>query len=162
MKDLDEFSRLFEASSRLQSAATALVKLHGGQALDADDRENLGWAGTFLSAVSSTTSPPGASGRGGDLSVNVTYVRPSFYSALQSVEPHLKDEDVTAETDLTSFLSTTYQFLESSSASSGSNFSRGYKMAKLLLEELSKALLLRISDNHAPLTLNDSSFLVPS
>jgi len=51
MTDLSESSRLFEASSRLDSAATVLSKLSKGEQTTSAEREALVWAGGFLSRV---------------------------------------------------------------------------------------------------------------
>lgn len=151
MRDLTESSRLFEASSRLQSAATAVAKLQASQALNDVDRENLGWAGQFLSEVDSTTNPEGVGGITGDLAVQATDVRPSFYAALVNVEPALKGEGIEADSELQDFLSATYQYLESAGATANLQSGGRIHLAQVLLEELAKALLIRLTGNGVPL-----------
>ena len=51
MKTVLASSDIFEASSKLQAAATSLAKLSQGDALRDEDHENLRWCGVFLEEV---------------------------------------------------------------------------------------------------------------
>jgi hypothetical protein len=150
MKDLHETSRLFEASSRLQSAATVLRKCHSGDQLNSDDRESLVWAGRFLSEVDSSTNPAGACGASGGLSVQATEVRPSFYTTLLNVEPAFRGAGITADSELRSFLSATYAFLLSEGRSATDSPVDHLELAAFLLQELAKALLIHLTGNGVP------------
>jgi hypothetical protein len=111
MKDLLESSHIFVASSNLQSAATALRKIEEGQALDSSDRTNLKWSGRFLEEVDWDTDCASAEQISGDLSVQATEVRPSFYAALLSIQPAFRRAGIKADNDRQRFFMSTYRLL---------------------------------------------------
>ena len=144
MKDLTESSTIFEASSRFQSAASALAKVGRSETLDAGDRENLAWTGRFLAEVDSTTNPNG-SGIAGNLSVKATDVRPCFYTALLNFQKEFAGLGIQTMDDLRSYLSEAYRFLL---AAGDANLpEKGLRPAEKLLHELAKALLVRLTGN---------------
>jgi hypothetical protein len=157
MKDLSESARFFEASSRLQSAATALKRLREGAQVTIDDKESLAWAGRFLQEVDSTTNPDGTGNVTGHLSVQATDVRPAFYAALIHVEPEFRIAGISADDDLRKYLSDTYRFLSGAEVKPKS----GLHLAEILLHELSKALLVRLTGNGVPMRaeLRESSIV---
>lgn len=151
MKDLAESSQLFEASSRLQSAATALRKINAHRPLAASDRTSLRWSGRFLEEVDFNVDPRSHQSASGDLSVQATEVRPSFYAALLNVQPAFRAAGIKAEPQMKTFLLSTYHVL-----TSGGDVGRKkiepptrLDLAASFLEELSRALLIRLTDNGA-------------
>lgn len=147
MKDLNESGRLFEVSSRLQSAAAALKRLQEGEEATIGDKESLAWAGRFLQEVDFTTNPVSAGGVASHLSVQATDVRPAFYTAIIQVEPEFRVAGISADDDLRKYLSDTYRFLSGAQVKPKS----GLHLAEILLHELSKALLVRLTGNGVPM-----------
>lgn len=152
MKDLAESLQLFEASSRLQSAATALRKLEAHRPLAPSDRNSLRWSGKFLEEVDLNVDPRSHQSASGELSVQATEVRPSFYAALLNIQPEFRAAGIKAEPQLQRFLLSTYHLL-TSGGHRGTNKNpepNRLDLAAGFLEELSRALLIRLTNNGVP------------
>src|SRR2546423_3643134 len=105
MKSVLESSEVFEASSKLQAAATALDKLsHGGQ-LGREERENLKWCGVFLEELDWRAPAHGGSEGAAHLSVRATEVRPSFYATLRNTQQLFHDAGIERPEQIHEFLS---------------------------------------------------------
>jgi hypothetical protein len=149
MKDLLESSQLFEASSRLQSAATALRKIEKGESLDNRERKDLKWSGHFLEEVDWDADTGCDENVSGDLSVQATEVRPSFYAALYNREADFQRAGITGRDQRHEFFSMTYRLLTHGGRVSGKRSKKrsNIELAALFLDELSKALHLRLTDS---------------
>lgn len=155
MKDLLESSHFFVASSNLQSAAAALRKIEESQALDSHDRENLKWCGRFLTEVDWDTDCGSAEQISGDLSVQATEVRPSFYAALLNIQPALRRGGLRSDEARQQFFVSTYQLLASGGQKRKNNPQKTeLELAAIFLDELAKALLLRLIETRAPADRN--------
>lgn len=151
MADLIESSRLFEVSSRLDSAATVLSKLSKGQPTTSTDRELLVWAGGFLNQVDWTAGSSNGAGSIGNLSVQATEVRPTFYAALIGIERRMREAGLERENEVVEFLRRLYQFLiRGGSKGKGVLPSDKLQLASALLSELSQRLLMQLTDNGLP------------
>ncbi len=152
MKDLAESSQLFEASSRLQSAATALRKIETHRPLAQSDRSSLRWSGKFLEEVDLNVDPRSHHSASGELSVQATEVRPSFYAALLNIQPAFRAAGIKADQQMQTFLASTYHVLTSGGrlGRKQTKESSRLDLAATFLEELSRALLVRLTDNGVP------------
>jgi hypothetical protein len=159
MKDLLESSQIFAASSRLQSAATALRKMEKGQSLDAREQDILKWSGRFLEEVDWDADASCTENVSGELTVQATEVRPSFYAALHNRDADFRRAGIDGEAERHQFFSTTYQLL-----TNGGRVPRKQaispdkiELAADFLEELSRALSLLLKEH----TESTESELIP-
>jgi hypothetical protein len=152
MADLIESSRLFDASCRLDSAATILNKLSEGRPPTPKDREALVWAGSFLNQVDWTAGSSNGAGVVGNLAVQATAVRPTFYAALISLQRRLIDEGLTHEKEVIDFLRRLYQLLKKGGSSNKAKPlpAEKLRLASVFLHELSQRLLIQLTDNGVP------------
>jgi hypothetical protein len=150
MEDLAESSRIFEASSLLQTAATALQKIEHLQAIRPSEKEALKWVGNFLPQVDWLAGPEIRASVSGDFSVQATYVRPSFYAALNKLEHHLKKAGIKQGQHVVSFLSDLYKFLQSGGSENDLKLKSKLGLASTLLQELSMGLLVELTNNGLP------------
>lgn len=152
MKDLLEESQIFEASSRLQSAASALHKVMDGIELHPTERRNMKWSGRFLKEVDQRQSSRGTTSVSGELSVQATDVRPSFYATLFQLQPMLREAGIKAEEEVEAFLWSTYQLLTAGGEYRGERRcdAKTIGLAATFLEELASTLLIRLTGNGAP------------
>jgi hypothetical protein len=155
MKNLLESSEVFEASSRLQAAATTLHKISQGEELTDRDRDNLQWCGQFLEEVDWGAQENGA-GENAHFSVPATEVRPSFYETLLNTQAVFEQAGIQDPEDLRNFLSGTYQLLLS--RGTVENGSLNINLAAIFLERFATELLLRLSGNGVPLEKNHTMF----
>jgi len=151
--ELTDASHLFEASSRLDSAATILNKLSNGKAATPADRIILEWTGRFLNQVDWTAGSSAHSGSVAHLTVQATAVRPTFYAALIGIERRLREAGLKQEKEVTDFLRMLYRFLiKRGSQGKSKQFLPAEKLqlASAFLRELSKGLLVQLTDNGLP------------
>ena len=151
--ELTEASHLFEASSKLDSAATILNKLSSGEPATADDRNILEWTGRFLNQVDWTAGSSGHGGGVANLTVQATVVRPTFYAALIGIERRLREAGLQQEKEVTNFLRMLYRFLVRRGAQGKSQQripADRLRLAAAFLRELSKGLLVQLTDNSLP------------
>ena len=141
MRDLDTAAKLFQASTRLQRASTALERIARGAELDSSDQQALQWAGEFLPHVD-LDSPVPSSGVAGGLSVQATAVRPTWYASLLKVLPAFAAEGL-HEGELTKFFAALFRLLKDGGRSSPVNSlpPRRLFLAANFLHELSAGLL---------------------
>jgi hypothetical protein len=148
MKTVLASSDIFEASSKLQAAASILERLSRGDHLRAEDRDYLRWCGNFLEEVDwkapAEASPEGAT----HLSVRATEIRPSFYATLRNTQQLFRDAGIQEE-QVREFLSSTYQFLRSTAEGKEQSFEH-IDLATAFLKRLSAELLLRLTRNGVP------------
>src|ERR1039458_9044394 len=153
MTDLNESSHLFEASSRLDSAATILGRLSEGQATTPADREALKWAGGFLSEVDWSSGVSNDARSLGNLAVQATEVRPTFYAALIGIERRLREAGLKQENEVVEFLQKLYRFLIRGGMKGKGKAtlpSERLQLASAFLLELSQRLLIQLTDNGLP------------
>lgn len=154
MKNLLESSEIFEASSRLQAAATSLKRISQGKNLTERDEDNLHWCGQFLGEVDWGAQDHGV-GEVGHLAVQATEVRPSFYITLQRV---FEDAGIQHPEELRNFLSAMYRFLLSRGKAGENQFLEKIDLAATFLEQLATELLIRLTGNGVPLEKNRPLF----
>jgi hypothetical protein len=153
MADLSESSRLFEASSRLDSAATVLLKLSEGQPPTGIDRQTLEWAGSFLREVDWSTRDNCPTGIASNLAVQATEVRPTFYAALIGIQLRLREAGLNQEKEVANFLRRLYQFLINGGPQGKTKAglpADKLKLASAFLRHLAEGLLIQLTDNGLP------------
>lgn len=153
MTDLLEVSRLFEASSRIDSAANILRKLTQGESPNLLERETLVWAGNFLIQVDWTSGNSSAVGSVGNLTVQATAVRPTFYAALIGIERRLREAGLNEDKQIAGFLRKLYQFLVKGGITEKNKRALPadkLQLAVVFLRELADGLLIQLTDNGAP------------
>lgn len=153
MDDLIESSRLFEASSRLQSAASVLAGLAEGGAINNQDVSVLKWAAEFLRQVDWTAGDSDTRGVSGRLALQATTVRPVFYAALIGIQKRLLDAGIGNEAKVVAFLRKLYSFLEEGGnhgKKNGTLEPAHLALAATLLHEIATGILLQLTDNGLP------------
>jgi hypothetical protein len=155
MKNLLETSEIFEASSRLQAAATTLQKISRGENLKDYDRDNLQWCGEFLEEVDWGTRE-NLRGDAAHFAVQATEVRPSFYETLLNSGRVFEEAGIQDPDDLRKFLSSMYSFL--ASRGTVENESLNITLAAVFLERLATELLLRLTGNGVPVDEDRRTF----
>jgi hypothetical protein len=151
MKTVLASSDIFEASSKLQAAATSLAKLSQGDALRDEDHENLRWCGVFLEEVDWKARTDAGTEGAGHLSVRATEVRPSFYATLRNTKQLFTEAGIADPEQIREFLSSTYHFLQSSGEMNKDQSFDHMDLAAAFLHRLSTELLLRLTGNGVPL-----------
>lgn len=140
MKDLIESSRLFEASSRMQTAANTLRLMNSQQVVEASLCANLEWVGHFLQQVDLSTF--GQTGISADFAIPATEARPFFYEALADIDNLLHAADIEDDAKLRSFLTDTFTSLTSSGSKSIAPDK--ISLVATLLERFANAILTRL------------------
>jgi hypothetical protein len=150
MKDLIESSRLFEASSRMQTAANSLKVLADNGKIDQQLRANLDWVHHFLHEVDLASF--GQSDISPDFAVPATEARPFFYAAMANIDDALRAAGIHDEVELRHLVADTFDALEP-------NANKQPASAKLravakLLERFANAILNKLDSPPFP---NDAS-----
>jgi hypothetical protein len=156
MEDLGLVAALFKTSSKLESAASALERLacSNKEKVSPEEKQWLSWSGEFLSAMdwnAQQSSKPVA----GSLALQVTSVRPTFYSCLFRMAPQLKDAGMNDQKKLRSFLSKLYMTLRSlGKAGTGAQRKKlkadECQLGALLLHGMAESILVQINNNGLP------------
>lgn len=141
MKDLIESSRLFEASSRMQTAANTLRQISDRAVPDPALRENLQWVGHFLEEVDLASF--GQSDISADFAVPATEARPFFYEALDNIDTLLRASGIADESKLRIFLTETFGVLTSGGGKTVS--AQQLSLAAALLERFASAILTQLN-----------------
>ena len=136
MLDLAQSARLFDASTRLQSASSAIEQIAGGAKVSGDADEMLKWVGEFMPSLDWNS----AVGMSGGLAVQATSARPTFYASLQKIGPQLSAAHIRTDKDVEGFLGQLWQFLQSGGQSHILDNDR-LRLAANLLHEISQGLL---------------------
>ena len=149
MTDLLQSARLFEVSTRLQSASSCLLRSAENNELSDHGKESLEWAGILLtnmdwsSGISSSTSVEGG------LSFSATDTRPKFYASLMKIAPDFMAIGIDTEDKLYQFLSKLYKFLAQKEKQISLN-KEELKVAGKLLQVLSESIIVELSNNGLP------------
>lgn len=150
MEDLNLVSRLFLASSKLNQASSWLEKLAKGQQPDSEGAQTLNWVGRFLSEVGTSR---GASG-GGGLSIQATSVRPTFYSSVLRIAPRFQEAGLNSDKEVIAFLERLNGLLLVSGSRDAAKKQQldeaQYRLAVELLREVSRSILVQLSNNGLP------------
>jgi hypothetical protein len=157
MKNLLESSEIFEASSRLQAAASALRKISQGEKLTEYDQYNLQWCGQFLEEVDwgAQDHPVGDIGH---LAVQATEVRPAFYVTLLNTQKVFEEGGIQDPKELRNFLSAMYLFLVSGGKTNENQFLEKIDLGATFHERLATELLMRLTGNGVPMEKNRPAF----
>lgn len=152
MENLAESSQIFEASSRLASAASAIKQLHTTKTVSESEKASLNWACGFLAQVDWTTTVPDHTPPASGFCVQATAVRPAFYSALISITRKLSRAGLNKESDLKEFLNQVFNLLgkECEKAARETPPER-ISLAATFLSDLSNYLLMQLTHNGIPM-----------
>lgn len=152
MEDLSLTSKLFLASSKLNQASSWLQKLAKGTKPDAEGIETLKWAGHFLGEVDVSSKPYGSSA-GGNLSIQATSVRPTFYSSVMRIAPLFQKAGFNNGDEIIGFLNRLNGLLLMESAPTAKSQKPDpahYRLAGELLREVSRSIMVQLSNNGLP------------
>jgi hypothetical protein len=155
MEDMALTARLFETSSRLRLASSWLERIAEGGEPNTEGKDTLKWAGQFMCEVDWSSPTTHKASVGGGFALQATTVRPTFYSSLFRLAPRLRKAGMEKEEDVLSFLSSLYHNLISSGAPGKGHkkLSPEYsKLGAILLQEISKSILVQLSNNGLPRT----------
>jgi hypothetical protein len=142
--NLFQISRLFEASSILQSAATGLSQLTVRSPTSAE-REAFAWVAEFLTSVDwSANSQPNPA-----LAVEATAVRPVFYNTLLAIEQQFKSAEMTTPDRIVEFLKDLYHSLRAPDDREKLN-AESLELGANFLGQISQSLLAQITNNGVP------------
>jgi hypothetical protein len=162
MPDLLQSAKLFEVSTKLQTASSCVVKFAQGRALDEKEQDIFKWAGSFLTQVDWTSKIKAESGVEGGLTVSATNARPKFYASLIKMGPKLRQVGMDSEEKVYQFLTAVYQFLLSGGAPSEPIPIERLELVRELLHTLSQNITVDLSNNMLPrrqvlVTIGESS-----
>jgi hypothetical protein len=150
MKTVLASSDIFEASSKLQAAATTLQRLLRGDDVCEEDRENLRWCGSFLEELDWRASADNVSEGAAHLSVRATEARPFFYATLRHTRHLFNEAGIGDAEQIQEFLSSTYEFLMAAGEEAKGEDLQHMDLAAAFLGRLSTELLLRLTGNGVP------------
>lgn len=150
MTDLMKASRLFEVSTRLQSASQGLSVLAAGEQLTPSGKSSLQWAGRFLAQVDRTAKVIIDPGVGGGMVAQVTNARPTFYDSLMAITSEFTAAGISSEEDVFALLHTLYLFMSSDEQKEGDLSSNELTLTAKLLRVISRKLLVRLNNNGLP------------
>lgn len=159
MQDILETSRIFEASSKLQSTASLLVKIAEKQDLSEGEANLLVWSGRFLSEVDWSFSDKTKEDTSGSFALQATAIRPTFYSSLISTASHFRNAGLKSEQQIANFLHKVYKLLLQGGvvAETESKLTkRELKLAHDFFSGMSRNLLIQLNRNGVS-THNDIS-----
>lgn len=142
--DLHASATMFEASTWLQSASTALLGLMRGNRPDLSAQTAMQWAGSFLLTMDWEQGRHAASASDA-LAMQATTARPTFYATLMKVKPLFHDFGLSGRDELVRFLRSLYGVLSAGGESGEKLDQKQLKAGAALLHELSAGLLLLIS-----------------
>lgn len=144
--DLNASATMFEASTWLQSASTALLQLRSGHRPDLSAQHAMQWAGSFLLTMDWEHGRHAAS-TSDSLAMQATAARPTFYATLMKVGPLFRDLGLGGREELMSFFRSLYETLAAGGESGSALSQQQLKAGAALLHELSAGLLLLISQD---------------
>jgi len=146
MVELLESAHIFEASTKLQFAATCLSKIAGGEKPTQQTRDILTWTGTLLMRVDWRRDEwASAAYINPVMATQATAVRPVFFETFFKWFKEAKRE----VPDIGDFLKLFYSFLRSGGVESKLT-SEQLDLAAQFLQAFSENLLSRISTNGIP------------
>lgn len=150
MPDLLQSAKLFEISTKLQTASSCLGKFAEGLELDVSEQNILKWAGNFLAQVDWTSGIQVESGEEGSLTVSATNARPKFYASLMKIGPKFSQAGIDSEDKVYEFLSTVYRLLMSGEIQQANMSANRLGLMQELLHTLSQNIIVDLSNNMLP------------
>ncbi len=153
MEEMGLTAKLFETSSKLETASGWIERIAAGEEPNTKGIEVLVWAGHFLSEMDWTSRTSARATVGGGLAIQATSVRPTFYSALIRIAKRFQEAGMTTEDDIIKYLGALYNFLLSQEAPAKKQKklnSAQYKLASTLLQEIAQSILVQLNNNGLP------------
>ena len=150
MPDLLQSARLFEVSTKLQTASSCIGKFAQGGKLDQKEKDIFKWAGSFLVKVDWTSEIQAESGADGGLTVSATNTRPKFYSSLIKIGPKLQEIGIDSKEKISKFLNEIYRLLISGGTEAANISSEQLELVRELLHILSLNIMVDLSNNMLP------------
>jgi len=150
MPDLLQSARLFEVSTRLQTASSCVNKFAKGTKLNPQEEDAFKWAGNFLAHVDWTSEIPVESGVEGGLTVSASNARPKFYASLLKIGPELQELGIDSEKEVRAFLGAVYRLLMSGGTETANISSDRLELVGELLHILSLNIMVDLSNNMLP------------
>ncbi len=154
MEDLNLASKLFQASSKLNQASSWLVELAEGREPDEEGIKTLNWVGQFISEVDISSRLTSGVSVGGSLSIQATSVRPTFYSSVMRIAPLFQKAGFNSGEEIIGFLNRLNALLSVKGTKDHGMSQRQiavyYKLASELLKEVSRSIMVQLSNNGLP------------
>lgn len=150
MPDLLQSAKLFEVSTKLQTASSCVDKFAQGVELDQKEQDIFKWAGSFLARVDWTSEIPVESGAEGGLTVSATNTRPKFYASLIKIGPKFSEVGIDSEEKVYEFLKAVYKLLMSGGTQETDIPANRLELARELLHILSLNIMVDLSNNMLP------------
>jgi len=150
MPDLLQSAKLFEVSTKLQTASSCVGKFAQGRKLDEKEQDIFKWAGSFLAQVDWTSEIQTESGVHGGLTVSATNARPKFYASLMKIGPKFRQVGIDSEEEVYQFLKAVYQLLLSGGTQQTDIPANRLYLACELLHTLSQNIMVDLSNNMLP------------
>lgn len=150
MPDLLQSAKLFEVSTRLQTASSCIGKFAQGGKLDQKEQDIFKWAGSFLVQVDWTSEIPAESGTEGGLTVSATNTRPKFYASVVKIGPKFQKLGIDSEEKVYKFLNSVYKLLMSGGIPSTVIPKERLELVSELLHILSQNIMVELSNNMLP------------
>ncbi|MCK4790995.1 MAG: hypothetical protein KAV87_45100 [Desulfobacteraceae bacterium] len=150
MPDLLQSAKLFEVSTRLQTASSCVNRFAKGTKLSPQEKNAFKWAGNFLAHVDWTSEIQAESGEEGGLTVSASNARPKFYASLFKIGPKLQQVGIDSEEKVHQFLKAVYQLLMSGGTQTTDIPSERLELVGELLHILSLNIMVELSNNMLP------------
>ena len=150
MADLLQSARLFEVSTRLQTASSCIKKFVKEKEVSPKEQEAFKWAGNFLARVDWNSGIPADTGVVGGLTVSATSARPKFYSSLIKIGPQLQVAGIDSDEKVTTFLAAAYKLLMSGGKDRKDITDQRLALLGELLHLISQSIMVDLSNNMLP------------
>jgi len=150
MPDLLQSAKLFEVSTRLQTASSSLGKIVKGLDLDEKESDIFRWAGSFLTQVDWTSEIHAQGSVDGGLTVSASNTRPKFYASLRKIGPKFRQIGIDSEKEVCKFLSVAYKLLLSGGTEPRDIPIPQIELMSELLHVLSQNIMVDLSNNMLP------------
>jgi len=150
MPDLLQSAKLFEVSTRLQTASSCVNRFAKGTKLSPQEEDAFKWAGNFLAHVDWTSEIQTESGVEGGLTVSASNARPKFYASLIKIGPKLRELGIDSDKEVRAFLGAVYRLLMSGGTETANISSDRLELVGELLHILSLNIMVELSNNMLP------------
>lgn len=150
MPDLLQSAKLFEISTKLQTASSCVGKFAQGLELGSEEQNVFRWAGSFLAQVDWASEIQAEGGAEGGLTVSATNARPKFYASLMKIGPKFRGIGISSDQKVCRFLNSVYRLLLSGGTEGTDLPNNQLELARELLHILSQSIMVELSNNMLP------------
>ncbi len=111
MPDLLQSARMFEASSKMQSACAYLQALADGKSLDEKSKNTLKWVGKLLPEMDWDYTEAENKRDSNKMAFEATSARPAFYASLVKLDHEFNEAGLDKREKVSEFLKSFYELL---------------------------------------------------